>query len=100
MTMRNLRIVSANDLLKGDVIYLAQDGGWTRRLAAAALARTEAEAATLLERAEAQPHRAVGPFLADVALDGAEPRPLHRRELFRARGPSTRPDLGRQAEDQ
>ena len=26
------------------------------------------------------------------------PRPLHFREAFRARGPSHRPDLGRQAE--
>ena len=91
------QIVSANDLLIGDVIYLGP-AGWTRHLAEAVVAEGEAEAAALLARAEAEPHLAVGPYLAEVALEGAAPRPLHFREVFRTRGPSTRPDLGRQAE--
>ena len=90
-------IVSANDLLEGDVVYLAAAGGWTRRLAEAAVAETPEAAEALLARAD-QPARVVGPNLAEVALDGAAPRPLHHREIVRTRGPSTRPDLGRQAE--
>jgi hypothetical protein len=92
------RIVSANDLIEGDVIYLARTGGWTRRLAEAAVAEDDVGARALLAAAELQPDIAVGPYLAEVALDGPAPRPLHFREVFRTRGPSNRPDLGRQAE--
>ncbi len=92
------RIVSANDLHVGDVIYLARNGGWTRRLDEAALAHSDAEAGALLAAAEMQPDVAVGPYLAQVALERGGPRPLHYREVFRTRGPSNRPDLGRQAE--
>lgn len=91
-------IVSANDLMVGDVVYLTADGGWTRRLEEAAVALDAAAAADLLTRAKGQPSAVVDPYLAEVALDGPAPRPLHFREAFRARGPSHRPDLGRQAE--
>jgi hypothetical protein len=93
------KIVSANDLLTGDVVWLGRDGLWTRDLARAAVAEDVETADRLLGAATARPHEVVGPFLADVALEpGAPPRPLHFREVFRTRGPSHRPDLGRQAE--
>ena len=82
------RIVSANDLLSGEVVYLAVDGGWTRDLAEAAVAAGEAEAATLLARAEARPGEVVGPYLAEVDPDRGAPVPTHLREALRARGPS------------
>ena len=91
-------IVSANHLMVGDVVYMTAAGGWTRRLDEAAVAADEATAADLLTRAKGQPSVVVDPYLAEVALDGSAPRPLHFREAFRARGPSHRPDLGRQAE--
>ena len=92
------QIVSANDLLIGDVVYFTAAGGWTRALREAALARDAGEAGALLARAALQQGRVVDPYLADVALDGGAPRPTHFREVFRAHGPTTRPDLGRQAE--
>jgi hypothetical protein len=92
------KIVSANDLLTGDVVWLGRDGLWTRDLARAAVAEDAETADRLLAEAAGRAHEVVGPFLADVALDGPEPRPLHFREVFRTRGPSHRPDLGRQAE--
>lgn len=95
---RHPQIVSANDLLAGDVIYFTPAQGWTRCLTEAAIAYDDEAARALLTAAEAQPGIAVGPYLADVALEGLEPRPLHYREIFRTRGPSNRPDLGRQAE--
>jgi hypothetical protein len=92
------QIVSANTLLEGDVVYLDRAHGWTRALAEAAVAHSADEALALL-KAAAQPARVVDPYLADVALDPVQPpRPLHYREVFRTRGPSNRPDLGRQAE--
>lgn len=91
-------IVSANALLEGDVVYLTADGDWTRALPLAAIARDAESAEALLARAKAQQHRVVDPCLALVSLDGGAVTPLHFREAFRARGPSHRPDLGRQAE--
>ena len=66
------KIVSANDLLMGDVVYLDRSGTWTRRLDAAAVAETPEAAEDLLAAAAAQPDQVVGPYLADVILrDGA-----------------------------
>jgi hypothetical protein len=91
------KIVSANDLLAGDVVYIDSTGGWTRRLSEAAVAECEAAAEELFAAAD-QPGKVVGPYLVEVILDGdGRPVPMHFREKFRDRGPSTRPDLGRQA---
>ncbi|MEM9250542.1 MAG: DUF2849 domain-containing protein [Pseudomonadota bacterium] len=95
------RIVSANDLLDGDVVYFEGDGDageWTRHLARATVADTPEAADALLARAAAQPHRVVGPALAEVERTESGPRPLHYREVTRATGPTTRPDLGRISE--
>ncbi|MEZ5824106.1 MAG: DUF2849 domain-containing protein [Geminicoccaceae bacterium] len=91
------KLVSANDLIEGDVVYLGKDGAWTRRLADAAIARNGAEADELMARAD-QPSRIVGPYLVDVRLDpSGTPAPLHYSERFREHGPTVRPDLGRQS---
>lgn len=92
------KIVSANDLLDGDVVWLDAAGGWTRDLRNAAVAHDPEAAERLLAAGAAQQGRVVGPALADVALEAGGPRPLHFREAFRARGPSHRPDLGRKPE--
>ncbi len=92
------QIVSANDLAIGDVVYMNSGGGWTRKLAEAAIAHTPEEGETLMGRAAPQQAKVVGPYLADVALDDdGRPFPTHFREKFRTRGPSTRPDLGKQS---
>jgi len=97
-TQGRAQIISANDLLVGDVVYFTAAETWTRRIGEAALARDPAQAEALLARAARQQGRVVDPYLAEVALDGGAPRPTHFREAFRTRGPSHRPDLGRQAE--
>jgi hypothetical protein len=40
----------------------------------------------------------VDPYLIEVTREGAVPRPVRLREAIRARGPTVRPDLGKQAE--
>lgn len=90
------RIVTANDLLVGDVVYLTAAGGWSRRLAEAAVAETPEAAERLLALAAGQPDRAVGPYLAAVARDaGGALRFAHHREAIRDHGPTIRPDLDR-----
>ncbi len=92
------KIVSANDLFAGDVVYMNPGFGWTRKLAEAAIAHNEEAAADLLAKAMPQQEKVVGPYLADVALDDdGRPFPTHFREKFRTRGPSNRTDLGKQS---
>lgn len=88
-------IVSANDLMIGDVIYWSSVHGWSREIALAETAHDSDHAATLLHEASADPH-AVGAYL--LAVDSAQgKRPTRYREYLRDLGPSNRLDLGRQA---
>ncbi|PPD14696.1 MAG: hypothetical protein CTY25_10205 [Methylobacterium sp.] len=93
-------ILLANDLLDGDVVFRTASG-WTRdpRLALVAedeatATRLEAEARLAFERKEV-----VDAYLVDITRDEAGlPVPNHFRERFKVKGPSHRPDLGKQAE--
>ena len=91
------KVVTANALLEGDVVYLTEDGSWTRSLAEAELIEDEAIAQLRLIEAGAQAHRVVGAYLAEARAGAEGPVPGHFREGFRARGPSNRPH-GKQAE--
>ena len=77
--------VTANDLLTGEVVFLAADGSWVTDLAEAALVCDPDENARRLTRAQADEGRVVGAYLAKAAAGAS---PLHFREQFRATGPS------------
>ena len=81
------KVVTANDLLKGDVIYQTANG-WTRDLANAEILTDEAHADLRLIEGSQQIADVVGVYLMDVALDGTAPQTTHFREAFRAKGPS------------
>jgi hypothetical protein len=92
-------IMIANDLLEGDVVFATAEG-WTRDPRQALVANDE-EAADALERfgvTEFLHAKVVGPELVDVELKDGAPAPRHLREILRTLGPSTRPDLGKQAD--
>ncbi|MFV2033673.1 MAG: DUF2849 domain-containing protein [Halocynthiibacter sp.] len=82
------KIVTANALIEGDVIYLSADNRWSRRHGEAELLTNEAHANQRLEFAAAQAESVVGAYLADAASGPNGPTPVHFREAFRARGPS------------
>lgn len=82
------KVITANDLLEGDVIYLASNDSWTRHLDEAEVLDDEAHAQIRLLDAEAQVDRVVGVYLADVAASPEGATPVHFREAFRAKGPS------------
>lgn len=90
------KVVTANDLLDGDVIYQTAIG-WTRVLSEAEVLTDEADADLRLIDALQQTGRVVGAYLADVAQSEDGPTPAHFRETFRATGPSNYPH-GKQAE--
>ena len=81
------KVVTANDLLKGDVIYQTAMG-WTRALTDAEILTDEAHADLRLIEGSQQIADVVGVYLIDVTLDGTAPQTTHFREAFRAKGPS------------
>ncbi|MEM1360333.1 MAG: DUF2849 domain-containing protein [Pseudomonadota bacterium] len=91
------KIVTANDLFEGDVIYLTADDAWSRDHREAELIEDEAHADLRLLFASQQQDRVVGAYLADALPGPAGPEPVHFREAFRAKGPSNYPH-GKQAE--
>ena len=82
------KVVTANALLEGDVIYLTADDEWTRDLQAAELITDEAHAQIRLIDAQVQVEKIVGAYLADVKAGPNGPEPIHFREEFRNTGPS------------
>ncbi|MCK0148717.1 DUF2849 domain-containing protein [Marivita sp. S6314] len=82
------KVVTANALLEGDVVYLTARDEWSRRLSDAKVLTDEADAQIRLIDASARASEVVGVYLADVATTDAGPKPTHFREDFRTRGPS------------
>lgn len=81
------KVVTANDLTSGDVIYLTADDQWSPHHAEAELIEDEAHSQMrLLDGKRAK--QAVGAYLADAKRGTQGPEPVHFREAFRARGPS------------
>lgn len=82
------KVVTANDLLEGDVVYLTAHDAWTRKLSEAELITDEAHAQLRLLLAEQQGNTVVGAYLADMQQGANGPEPTHFREAFRRTGPS------------
>lgn len=82
------KVITANDLLEGDVIYFTADNTWTRNMSEAELITDEAEAQLRLLEAEKQNLKIVGAYLADAKAGPNGPEPTHFREEFRRTGPS------------
>ncbi len=82
------KIVTANRLREGDVVYLTADDRWSLVHGEAELIDDEAHAQMRLLHASAQRLLVVGAYLADAKLGPNGPEPVHFREEFRTRGPS------------
>ena len=96
-----LKVLTANLLASGEVVFLARGGRFIDDISAALVA-TDKDAAAALEEAgmaARDNNIVVEPYLIDVVTDEAgETRPTKFRELLRTRGPSVRTDIGYQAE--
>lgn len=82
------KVVTANALVEGDVVYLTADDRWTRDHTEAELIEDEAHGQLRLLQAEHQRNIVVGTYLADARRGALGPEPVHFREVFRTRGPS------------
>ncbi len=88
MSRTTKRIVSANDLLDGDVVYLTPGGSWSRSLQDAAVADDDLAANALLDIANRQPEAVVGPYLVSISQSSGSVLPGLVREQLRNDGPS------------
>ncbi|WP_420863151.1 DUF2849 domain-containing protein [Algirhabdus cladophorae] len=91
------KVVTANALIEGDVIYLQTDGQWTRDLRHAELIEDEARANARLALGASDQSVVAGVYLMDAVMGKNGPEPTHFREAFRTRGPSNYPH-GKQVE--
>ncbi len=82
------RMVTANRLGDGLVVYLDMDGGWSERIADGRVASDDAAAAALMTVAEAAACQVVAPYLIDVVDADGSVRPASFRERIRAQGPT------------
>lgn len=91
------KVVTANELVSGDVVYLTAAGTWAKMHVNAELITDEVQAAVRLQLAEARIDEIVGAYLADSVASDKGPSPVHFREEFRSIGPSNY-NHGKQAE--
>jgi sulfite reductase (NADPH) hemoprotein beta-component len=85
-------IVTANDLIEGDSVFLGVRG-WVRDIAEARVAVTADEASALETAgiADETGNLVVGPYLIEVSVATGQPVPVLRREQIRASGVPTIP---------
>jgi hypothetical protein len=95
----NPKVMTANLLRDGDVVYLTAAGTWSLWLHEAAVARDEGGAAALEARAKQAEGKqiVVGAYLMTVFESDSGPQPIGTRERIRAKGPTVHPEFGKQA---
>ena len=84
------KMVTANRLSDGVVVYRTADGRWTHELAEGEIVEGKELGAARLAEAEAAVAacRVVAPYLIDVVAEGEVVRPARFREAIRAAGPT------------
>ena len=83
------RIVTANDLADGRVVFLARSGGWSDQLGDAVLSQSDGDAERLLGIAKSTPNVVVEPYLVAVHVEAdGRLRPAEMRERYRLDGPT------------
>ncbi|VAW12846.1 hypothetical protein MNBD_ALPHA09-352 [hydrothermal vent metagenome] len=91
-----LRVLTANDLLTGEVVFLTSQGTWSRDLDQARLAQTSQELASLdaVAASAAIEAATVGAYVIEVGRDpDGGLCPLAPREKIRLLGPLTQPGV-------
>jgi len=92
------KIVTANRLIEGDVVYLSAGGAWCPAIGDAVVASSDEEFEELLTvGAEAEAGQVVvGVYAIDVAeAEGGRLVPVRNKEWIRAFGPTVHPEFAR-----
>ncbi len=95
-----MRVLTANRLIDGDVVFYTAKGDWSVDINDSLIAVSE-EARARLEnigaKADASAH-VVGCYLIEVQKHAGQVNAVHYREIMRTKGPTVRNDLGKQAQ--
>ena len=93
------QVLTANRLIDGAVVFLALDETWVTRLddLRVAVGKDDAAALEAIGARDVAAQIVVGPYLIDVAEENGHVAPSRYRERIRAFGPSTHPELAKQA---
>ena len=94
------KVLTANRLADGAVVFLTHTAQWSEAIDAAVVALEPQSASALAERGkQAEALNVVtDSYLVEVERRDGRVRPLHIRERIRTLGPTVRDDLGKQAE--
>ena len=94
------RVVTANRLSDGVVVFQDANGAWVEDFNRAALLSDEGVLAAALARAQqsAVDNEVVEPYAVELESRAGHFAPKALREAIRASGPTVRPDLGKQAQ--
>ncbi len=99
-----LKIISANRLSDGIVVYLVAEGIWTPDIGQAQRLASEAEVEAWLKLAKADEKRNlfIDPFTVEVEVEAKGLEALTLRNAIRAKGPTVdyRPGQDQSAQDQ
>jgi hypothetical protein len=84
------KVISANRLADGIVVYFGRDGSWFERLSQAEVfaSKAEAEAGLLIAQNDAKRNLVVEPVVVEITDDASGLRAVTLREIIRARGPT------------
>jgi len=84
------KVISANRLADGIVVYAGRDGSWSEQLSQAKIFanKAEAEAGLLVAQNDAKRNLVVEPCVVEVTEDAGGLRAVTLREIIRARGPT------------
>ena len=94
-----MKVLTANRLDDGAVVYIGEAAPWVEDLASARVAADAGEEGQLTETAAAaiKARLVVGAYLMPVTVEDGRILPVSVRERIRAAGPTNRLDLGKQA---
>jgi len=84
-----VKILTANDLTTGDVVWWAGEG-WSRLLIEAIDVADKGEE---IGQREEIARRIIGAYVIDGEMTDDGPRPAHIKDRIRGLGPTVRPDL-------
>lgn len=95
--MSAAKVLTANLLKGGDVVYWSSAGDWSTTLADALILASAEQGEAALEAAEQAGGEivVVGPYLMDVALEDGRILPVSQREIIRAKGPTVHPQFAK-----
>ncbi|MBD8892222.1 DUF2849 domain-containing protein [Roseibium litorale] len=95
-----MKIVTANRLIDGEVVWLGAGNAWVGQVSEALVldGKDDVAAALAAGLASAERREVVDVYEVDVTEEDGKLVPVRLREKIRAKGPTTHPDLGKQAQ--